>query len=123
MRRCAIICGAGPGLGAALAQRLSSTHHLLLLSRSLPGSLPNLHLDVPEDRLLAATSDGSRSSFDAAMKKLNETWPDGVIDVGIYNPGSTFAPGKFLERKEDDLKENLQSGVYGLLRHQLATLR
>jgi hypothetical protein len=38
----AVIFGAGPGLAASLARALAPTHALMLLSRSLPGSLPKL---------------------------------------------------------------------------------
>jgi len=112
MRRVAVIIGAGPGLGGALAQALSKTHHLLLLSRSLPGSLPALKLKIPEDKLIAASSDGSRSTLDAAMKQVKEKWSDGVVDVGIFNTGGKFAPGQFLEGKEEDLRENVESSMY-----------
>ena len=112
MRRIAVIIGAGPGLGVGLAQSLASTHSLLLLSRSLPGSLPQLKLKIPDDHLIAASSDGSRSSLDTAIKQAQDKWPDGVFDVGIFNVGGKFAPGGFLGGSEETLKENLDSGMF-----------
>lgn len=97
MRRIAVIIGAGPGLGASVAQALSSTHSLLLLSRSLPGSLPKLNLKIPDDKLIAASSDGSKSSLDEAIKKVKERWPDGIVDVGVFNTGGRFTMGNFLD--------------------------
>lgn len=112
MRRIAVIMGAGPGVGAAVATNLSKTHSLLLLSRSLPGSLPKLKLAVPDDKVHAASSDGSRKSLDAAVKEVEEKWgKDLKWDVGVFNTGGSFAPGKFLERSEEDLRKNLESGV------------
>ena len=111
MRRIAVILGAGPGMGAALATRFAKTHSLLLLSRSLPGSFPRLNLDLPEDVVHAASSDGSRDSLTKAIKEVKAKWPDSVVDVGIFNNGGTFAPGKFLERTEQELRDGLESNV------------
>lgn len=106
----ACIIGAGPGLGAGLARKLAPTHSLLLLSRSLPGSLPKLELgDIPESRILAATSDGSKSTLDAAFDQMKKKWPDAVVEVGIFNTGGSFAPGKFLERTEEQFRSNLET--------------
>ena len=111
-RRIAVIIGAGPGLWASLAQSLSKTHSLLLLSRSLPESLPKLNLKISQDQLIAASSDGSRSSLDAALAKVKEKWPEGIVDVGIFNTGGKYNIGPFLEGKVEDLQENLMSGGY-----------
>ncbi|ORX33888.1 hypothetical protein BD324DRAFT_181550 [Kockovaella imperatae] len=111
MRRVAVIIGAGPGTGAAIAQRFSATHSILVLSRSLPGSLPKLNLDTPSDRLLAATSDGSNESLKKAFELLSAHWPNSTIDVGVYNTNFSFSPGPFLERTEDQLRTNLESGI------------
>lgn len=113
MSRIAVILGAGPGLSASLARALSPTHNLLLLSRSLPGSLPNLELDIPSTKLLAATSDGSRPSLESAFKEASKKWPEGKFDLGIFNTGGTFSPGPFMDQKVESLQANLDSGVVG----------
>ncbi len=46
------------------------------------------------------------------MKQVKEKWSDGVVDVGIFNTGGKFAPGHFLEGKEEDLRENVESSMY-----------
>lgn len=109
-RRIAVIIGVGPGLGASLAQALSETHSVLILSRSLPGTLPRLNLQIPEDRLLAASSDGSRSSLDAAFKLVEGKWPDGIVDVGVVNTGMILRVGSFLEQDVQDFSDNFTSG-------------
>ncbi|KAK4687778.1 hypothetical protein P7C73_g2336, partial [Tremellales sp. Uapishka_1] len=111
--RIAVIIGAGPGLGAALAASLGATHSLLLMSRSLPGSLPGLHLpsSIPPANVLACSSDGSASSLKSAMEAMKQKWPDGKVDVGIYNVGGRFSPGPFLERTEAELRDNLDAFV------------
>jgi len=112
MRRIAVIIGAGPGLGATLAQTLSKTHSLLILARSLPGSLSSLKLNVPEENLIAASCDGSPAALESAFKQVSEKWPDGVVDVGIYNVGGKYSPGSFLDTKVEDLQENLFAFTY-----------
>ena len=111
MPRIAVILGAGPGLSSSLATALSKTHNLLLLSRSLPGSLPSLNLTIPSSQLHAASSDGSRPSLETAFKEARSKWPESRIDVGIFNTGGTFSPGPFLEQKVESLQANLDSGV------------
>jgi NAD(P)-dependent dehydrogenase (short-subunit alcohol dehydrogenase family) len=115
-RPIAIILGAGPGLGAALARSLSSTHSLLLLSRSLPSSLPRLGKEItslPHDRLLACPSDGTRASIDSALKEMRAKWGDDArVDVGIYNVGGYFNVGDFLNMGEEELMHGLNNGVY-----------
>ncbi|GFZ47727.1 hypothetical protein JCM24511_05474 [Saitozyma sp. JCM 24511] len=109
--RIAVIFGAGPGLGAALAQSLgSSTHNVLLLSRSLPGSLPKLGLQIPdaESRVLACSSDGSPDSLKAALEQARNKWPKGKFDVGISNAGPKFSVGGFLDQKEELARQNLE---------------
>lgn len=106
----AVIFGAGPGLAAGLARALAPTHSLFLLSRSLPGSLPKLELgEIPEGNLLAATSDGSKQTLAAAFEAMERKWPDGQVEIGIFNSGGSFAPGKFLERTEEQFRSNLDS--------------
>jgi len=106
----AVIFGAGPGLAAGLARALAPTHSLMLLSRSLPGSLPKLELgDIPASHILAVTSDGSKKTLDAAFEEMEKKWPEGVVEVGIFNAGGRYSPGKFLERKEEDFRANMES--------------
>jgi hypothetical protein len=62
---------------------LSPTHALMLLSRSLPGSLPKLDLDIPEDRLLALRSDGSQATLQEAFKQMEKKWPGQSVEVGV----------------------------------------
>ena len=111
MARIAIILGAGPGLAASLSTALSATHNLILLSRSLPGSLPSLNLPVPPSRIHAATSDGSRPSIDAAISSALSRWPDSRIDLAIFNTGGSLSLGAFLAQKVETLQANMDSGV------------
>ncbi|WWD00599.1 hypothetical protein V866_007534 [Kwoniella sp. B9012] len=114
-RRIAVILGVGPGLSTSIAKSLSTTHSLVLLSRSLPDSLPKLNLPstIPKENILALSSDGSTSSLQKAFEDLKKHWPEGRVDVGIYNVNEKFNLNGFLDKKEEDLRRGLESGVVG----------
>lgn len=111
MPRIAVILGVGPGLSASIARKLTATHNLVLLSRSMPDSFPRLNLDLPPSSYLALPSDGSRPSLDTAISEAKKKWPQGTIDVGIFNTGGGFTPGPFLEQKEETLRFNFEKNV------------
>jgi hypothetical protein len=93
------------------SRALAPTHSLLLLSRSLPGSLPKLGLNLPEDRVLAYTYDqnASAQSFKGALESAEKKWPGAKVDVGVCHASVGFSPGPFLDKKVDDLRGNLES--------------
>lgn len=109
-QKIAVIIGAGPGLGAALARAFAPTHSLLLISRSLPGSLPKLDLsDVADDRILALASDGTRGTLKQAIDEMKKRWPDGKVDVAISNAGGNYNPGSFLDMDEEMFRGNFEA--------------
>ncbi|WVQ83234.1 hypothetical protein IAT38_005373 [Cryptococcus sp. DSM 104549] len=112
-RKVAVILGVGPGISAAIATLLSSTHSLVLLSRSLPDKLPTLNLpsSIPASNLLALSSDGSAASLERALAEVDAKWPGAQFDVGIYNVNHAFELKGFLDRTEADLRAALESGV------------
>lgn len=113
LRKIAVIFGAGPGTGGALARALLPTHSLLLLSPSLPGSLPKLKLPSgTDDKVLAFSASGKHEEFEHAFNELKKKWPDAVVDVGVVNTGSgAFNPGNFLDQSEDTLRTNFERGL------------
>ncbi|ODN79677.1 hypothetical protein L202_03608 [Cryptococcus amylolentus CBS 6039] len=112
-RKIAVILGVGPGLATAVASSLSPTHSLLLLSRSLPTSLPNLNLpaSIPKENILALPSDGSVGSLRKALEEMEKKWPEGKLDVGVYNVNQRFNLKSFLDSSIEDLQGGLDSGV------------
>ncbi|WWC67954.1 uncharacterized protein I206_101873 [Kwoniella pini CBS 10737] len=114
-RRIAVIIGAGPGLATSIAKQLSSTHSLVLLSRSLPNSLSKLNLPstIPKENILALSSDGSATSLKKAFEDLKKHWPNGKVDIGIYNVNQSFGLRDFLDSDESQLRAGLESGVVG----------
>ncbi|CAK9782473.1 NAD(P)-binding protein [Cutaneotrichosporon oleaginosum] len=107
----ALIYGAGPGTGAAIARALAPTHALLLMSRSLPQSISRLALDdLPQDRVYAHKYTGA-ASFGEAIKAAQERWPGAQVKVGVCHAGVPFQPGPFLNKSTEDFKECLDSAV------------
>lgn len=91
----------------------SATHNLALLSRSSAtldktiASLPSTAVAHPFPNTDAA----DESSIKKAFAGIEEKWPGMEIDVAVFNPGGSFAPGPFLEKSVDDLRKNLEGGV------------
>ncbi|KAL1406522.1 hypothetical protein Q8F55_008227 [Vanrija albida] len=120
--RIAVIWGAGPGTGANIARALAKTHHLVLLSRSLPASLPALKLDTPPEALVAATYDGTAASIAAAIAAGREKWPNATVDVGIVHASAQMRPGSFLDHSAEDFATSL-SAVAGAWDFSQAIIR
>jgi hypothetical protein len=40
---------------------------------------------------------------------MEKKWPGGRVEVGVFNAGGNFRPGKFLERTEEEFRDNLES--------------
>ncbi|KAJ9090901.1 hypothetical protein QFC20_007784 [Naganishia adeliensis] len=59
------------------------------------------------------TDAADESSIKKAFAEIKEKWPGMDIDVAVFNPGGSFAPGPFLEKSVDDLRKNLEGGVLG----------
>lgn len=92
------------------SRALAQTHSVLLLSRSLPGSLPRLKLDdLPADKIHAAGFDGTPASLDAAIAAARSKWPSAKVAVGVANANSPWSPGPFLDKTHADLKDTLDS--------------
>ncbi|BEJ12867.1 hypothetical protein CspHIS471_0300410 [Cutaneotrichosporon sp. HIS471] len=107
----AVIYGAGPGTGAAIARALAPTHSLLLMSRSLPQTLGRLSLDdIPQDRIYAHKYDGA-ASFVEGIKAAQARWPGAPVKVGVCNAGVPFKPGPFFSKSTEDFKDCLDSAV------------
>lgn len=101
----AFITGAGPGTGAAIARLFGESYNLILMSRSLPGSLSSLKLDnVPESNILTATYDGTPECYKKAVAEAERKWPEAKLKVGICNNGGPWLVGPFLEKTSEEFK-------------------
>jgi short-subunit dehydrogenase len=95
------------------SRAFAATHHLALISRSQPTldkTASTLPPNATSHSFLADSADPS--SLEAAWKKIKDTWPEGTVDVAVFNaPGGKFSPGGFLDKDVNDLKTGLQAGV------------
>jgi short-subunit dehydrogenase len=95
------------------SRAFAATHHLALISRSQPTldkTASTLPPNATSHPFLADSSDPK--SLEAAWSKIKETWPEGIVDVAVFNaPGGKFSPGGFLDKDVNDLKTGLQAGV------------
>lgn len=102
-----------PTLSHPFSKAFSATHHLALLSRSST-TLDKTIASLPPTASAHSfpnTDAADEASIKAAFEGIKSQWPDAEIDVAVFNPGGSFAPGPFLEKSVDDLRKNLEGGV------------
>ncbi|BGP46003.1 hypothetical protein JCM10450v2_001842 [Rhodotorula kratochvilovae] len=111
-RTLAVILGAGPGTGAALAQAFAKTHGAVAL---LARNESNLSAVVEGAQPFAC--DASKAdSVEAAFAAIKEKYPDHKLTAALFNANSPFVVKPFLELKEEDLHAGVDVNVYGAFR-------
>ena len=95
------------------SRAFSKTHNIALLSRSsntlsqTQASLPSTATSHPFPA--DASDPGSLSS---AWQAIKAHWPEGTIDVAVFNaPGGGYSRGGFLSKTPEDLERGLKAGV------------
>lgn len=121
----AIIAGAGPGTGSAVARRFALSYPVVLLARS-EQSLDPLIKDITQSGGSAfgvPTDVTSASSMGLTMDKIkNKFGPDLAVAAAIYNVASKFAMKPFLEQKPEDFIGSLEPSAKGAFNFAQATL-
>lgn len=120
----AIVAGAGPGTGAAIARRFAKAYPVVLLSRS-QSSLDPLVAEIngsgghavgyPTD-----VTDGS--SMQSTMDKVKKEFGDFTIAAAIYNVAAKFIRKPFLEQSEEDFMSSLEPTIKGAFNFAKQTL-
>jgi hypothetical protein len=95
------------------SRAFSKTHNIALLSRN-PATLSKTQSSLPSTSTShpfpADASDPA--SISSAWEAIKSHWPEGTIDVAIFNaPGGGFSPGGFLSKTTEDLERGLKAGV------------
>lgn len=95
------------------SRAFSKTHNIALLSRN-PATLSKTQSSLPSTStshpFRADASDPA--SISSAWEAIKSHWPEGTIDVAIFNaPGGGFSPGGFLSKTPEDLERGLKAGV------------
>ncbi|KAJ5190698.1 uncharacterized protein N7498_009683 [Penicillium cinerascens] len=121
----AIIAGAGPGTGSAVARRFAQVYPVVLLARSQQ-SLDPLVNDITQSggSVLGIPTDvTSASSMSSAMDQVKTQFgPDLSIAAAIYNAASKFTRKPFLEQTPEEFLGSLESTVKGAFNFSQATL-
>ncbi|CAI7587242.1 hypothetical protein CBS147355_9728 [Penicillium roqueforti] len=121
----AIIAGAGPGTGSAVARRFALSYTVVLLARSQQ-SLDPLVNEITKNGGSAIgfpTDVTSASSMGSTMDKIKSKFgPEITVAAAIYNVASKFSMKPFLEQKPEDFIEMLEPSIKGAFNFAQATL-
>lgn len=121
----AIIAGAGPGTGSAVARRFAQAYPVVVLSRS-QSSLDPLVRDITQSggHALAVPTDVTDPlNMSSTMDKVKaEFGSDISIAAAIYNVASKFSRKPFLEQSQDEFLGSLEPTVKGAYNFAQATL-
>ncbi|CEQ39744.1 SPOSA6832_01278, partial [Sporobolomyces salmonicolor] len=111
----AVILGAGPGTGQALAVAFAKHHSVALLARNASA------LDSVAAAVRGAGGDAApfscdatnAESVDAAFAAIRAQWPNHQLKAACFNAANPFVSKPFLELEAKDLKPGLDLNVYG----------
>ena len=121
----AIIAGAGPGTGSAVARRFAKAYPVVVLSRS-QSSLDPLVSDITRSggfALPIPTDVSDSSSMTSTMDQIKAKFgPDLTVAAAIYNVASKFTRKPFLEQSQEEFVGSLEPSVKGAFNFAQATL-
>jgi NAD(P)-dependent dehydrogenase (short-subunit alcohol dehydrogenase family) len=121
----AIIAGAGPGTGSAVARRFATAYPVVLLARSQRSLDPLVH-DITQSGGSAMgipTDVTSSSGMNATMEQIKTKFgPDLTVAAAIYNVASKFTRKPFLEQGPEEFLESLEPSIKGAFNFAQATL-
>ncbi|KAJ5726768.1 uncharacterized protein N7483_008125 [Penicillium malachiteum] len=121
----AIIAGAGPGTGSAVARRFAKFYPVVLLARS-QGSLDPLIKEITQNGGSATgfpTDVTNPSSMDSTIDQIKAKFgSDITVAAAIYNVASKFLMKPFLEQSPDEFFGSLESSNRGAFNFAQTTL-
>lgn len=112
----AIIAGAGPGTGAAIAKRFAQAYPVVVLARSQSSLDPLVQeiqnggqtaLGIPTD---VANVDSMHKAIEKVKAKFGTNVP---VSAAIFNMASKFTRKAFLESSKDEFLGSLQTTADG----------
>ncbi|GAA5996168.1 uncharacterized protein JCM10292_007435 [Rhodotorula paludigena] len=112
----AIVLGAGPGTGAALAQAFAKTHGAVALLARNHSSLESVVSDVRSAGGDAAPFRCDVSSADSvadAFAQIKQKWPQHQVTAALFNANSPLQLKPFLEASVEDLKPGIDVNLHG----------
>ncbi|GAA5945110.1 uncharacterized protein JCM15063_006522 [Sporobolomyces koalae] len=112
----AVILGAGPGTGAAIARAVARDHSAVaLLARSVD-SLNEVAQAVKQaggDAVPFACDATSQDSIESAFAQIKQHWPEHQLTRAFFNATNPFIVKPFLDLSKRDLEPGLDLNVYG----------
>ncbi|TQS33780.1 hypothetical protein Golomagni_05863, partial [Golovinomyces magnicellulatus] len=121
----AIIAGAGPGTGAAIARRFAQAYPVVLLSRS-QSSLDPLVAEINSTGGHAIgfpTDVTDASSMAATMDKVKQEFGSNLtIAASVYNVAAKFTRKPFLDQSENEFLSSLEPTIKGAFNFAQQTL-
>lgn len=121
----AIIAGAGPGTGGAIAHRFSKFYPVVLLARS-QSSLDPLVKDITQNggSAMGLPIDvTSPASMDSVIEEIKKKFgSETTIAASIYNVASKFTRKPFLEQSEEEFLGSLEPSIKGAFNFAKATI-
>ena len=121
----AIIAGAGPGTGSAVARRFALAYPVVLLARSQQ-SLDPLVTEITKNggsAIGVPTDVTSASSMGLTMDKIkNKFGPEITVAAAIYNVASKFSMKPFLGQTPEEFNDMLEPSIKGAFNFAQATL-
>lgn len=121
----AIIAGAGPGTGSAIARRFAKSYPVVLLARS-QSSLDPLVRDINQNggtALGIPTDVTDASSVTSTIGQIQSKFgEDFAVSAAIYNVASKFTRKPFLDLSSEDFVSSLQPSVQGAFNFSQAVL-
>ncbi|KAJ5504570.1 hypothetical protein N7463_007444 [Penicillium fimorum] len=115
-RSIAVIAGAGPGTGSAIARRFAKAYPVVLLARS-QSSLGPLVSDITQSDV--SNSASMTTTMDQIKAKFG---PDLTIAAAIYNVASKFTRKPFLDQSQEEFLGSLEPSIKGAFNFSQATL-
>lgn len=121
----AIIAGAGPGTGAAIARRFARGYPVVLLARS-QASLDPLVRDIQKSNGSALALPTDVTDLSSMTRAIADTkaqlGQDVRVAAAIFNMASKFTRKGFLESTQEEYLGSLQSTVNGAYNFSQAVL-
>ncbi|GAA5951866.1 hypothetical protein JCM8115_005261 [Rhodotorula mucilaginosa] len=116
MSSLAVVVGAGPGLGAALARTFAAHHSAVaVLGRTLKtveGVADDVRKSGGDANAFACDVTDAQSVQDA-FAAIKQKWPSHQLRAALFNANSPFIMKPFLELTSEDIKPGVDVNSYG----------
>jgi len=114
-----LITGCSTGLGRALAEKVLSENHNLIVTARNPAQLADLAAKYPDTCLTLALDVTDAAQVESVVREAEKKW--GWLDVLVNNAGYGLI-GALEELEEAQIRQNFETNFFGTLRMIRAAL-